>query len=134
MHVALLENGVMMVPLVYPSVKRGDERLRLNVTRGHTQEDMDKALVAARDLRSGLLRAGVISRRITASQVHQVQRAARRTGTPKAEASCTRCGDFVCRLCTPLEPVAMCNAAWCAPRSTGRSAARWVLCAPLVAR
>jgi glycine C-acetyltransferase len=44
MHVALLENGVMMVPLVYPSVKRGDERLRLNVTRGHTREDMDKAL------------------------------------------------------------------------------------------
>jgi glycine C-acetyltransferase len=44
MHLALLENGVMMVPLVYPSVKRGDERLRLNVTRGHTQEDMDKAL------------------------------------------------------------------------------------------
>jgi glycine C-acetyltransferase len=44
MHVALLESGVMMVPLVYPSVKRGDERLRLNVTRGHTREDMDKAL------------------------------------------------------------------------------------------
>jgi glycine C-acetyltransferase len=44
MHVALLENGVMMVPLIYPSVKRGDERLRLNVTRGHSREDMDKAL------------------------------------------------------------------------------------------
>jgi glycine C-acetyltransferase len=44
MHLALLENGVMMVPLVYPSVKRGDERLRLNVTRGHSREDMDKAL------------------------------------------------------------------------------------------
>jgi len=44
MHVALLENGVMMVPLVYPSVRKGEERLRLNVTRGHTREDMDKAL------------------------------------------------------------------------------------------
>jgi 8-amino-7-oxononanoate synthase len=44
MHVALLENGVMMVPLVYPSVRKGDERLRLNVTRGHTKEDMDRAL------------------------------------------------------------------------------------------
>jgi glycine C-acetyltransferase len=44
MHLALLENGVLMVPLVYPSVKRGDERLRLNVTRGHSREDMDKAL------------------------------------------------------------------------------------------
>ena len=44
MHLALLENGVMMVPLVYPSVKKGDERLRLNVTRGHSREDMDTAL------------------------------------------------------------------------------------------
>ncbi|MET0344335.1 MAG: pyridoxal phosphate-dependent aminotransferase family protein [Polyangiales bacterium] len=44
MHVALLESGVMMIPLVYPAVKRGEERLRLNVTRGHTREDMDRAL------------------------------------------------------------------------------------------
>ena len=44
MHVALLECGVMMVPLVYPSVKQGEERLRVNITRGHTQEDMDTAL------------------------------------------------------------------------------------------
>ncbi|MGO9837585.1 MAG: aminotransferase class I/II-fold pyridoxal phosphate-dependent enzyme [Polyangiaceae bacterium] len=44
MHVALLECGVMMVPLTYPSVKPGEERLRVNVTRGHTQEDLDGAL------------------------------------------------------------------------------------------
>ena len=44
MHLALLENGLMMVPLTYPSVKVGDERLRLNVTRGHTNEDIDLAL------------------------------------------------------------------------------------------
>jgi len=44
MHVALLECGVMMVPLTYPSVKQGEERLRVNVTRGHTQEDLDMAL------------------------------------------------------------------------------------------
>jgi len=44
MHVALLENGVLMVPLTYPSVKQGEERLRVNITRGHTQEDMDIAL------------------------------------------------------------------------------------------
>lgn len=25
-----------------------------------------------------------------------------------AEASCSRCGDFVCRLCTPLEPLPLC--------------------------
>ncbi|MCG8554230.1 MAG: aminotransferase class I/II-fold pyridoxal phosphate-dependent enzyme [Proteobacteria bacterium] len=44
MHMALLENGVMMVPITYPGVKQGEERLRLNVTRGHSREDMDKAL------------------------------------------------------------------------------------------
>jgi len=44
MHVALLECGVMMVPITYPGVKPGEERLRVNVTRGHTQEDMDTAI------------------------------------------------------------------------------------------
>jgi 8-amino-7-oxononanoate synthase len=44
MHIALFECGVLMVPLTYPSVKQGEERLRVNVTRGHTQEDMDTAL------------------------------------------------------------------------------------------
>ena len=44
MHVALLENGVMMVPITYPGVKQGEERLRVNVTRGHSYEDMDQAL------------------------------------------------------------------------------------------
>ena len=44
MHIALLECGVLMVPLVYPAVKQGEERLRVNITRGHTQEDMDIAL------------------------------------------------------------------------------------------
>ena len=44
MHIALLEGGVHMVPIVYPGCREGEERLRLNVTRGHTKEDMDKAL------------------------------------------------------------------------------------------
>ena len=44
MHVALMENGVMMVPITYPGVKKGEERLRVNITRGHTREDMDQAL------------------------------------------------------------------------------------------
>jgi glycine C-acetyltransferase len=44
MHVALLECGVLMVPIVYPGAKIGEERLRVNITRGHTQEDMDHAL------------------------------------------------------------------------------------------
>lgn len=44
MHTALFECGVLMVPIVYPGVKIGEERLRVNITRGHTQEDMDTAL------------------------------------------------------------------------------------------
>jgi 8-amino-7-oxononanoate synthase len=44
MHIAMLECGVLMVPLTYPSVKQGEERLRVNITRGHTQEDLDLAL------------------------------------------------------------------------------------------
>ncbi len=43
-HHALMECGVMMVPITYPGVKLGEERLRVNITRGHTQEDMDTAL------------------------------------------------------------------------------------------
>lgn len=43
-HVAMLESGVMMVPITYPGVKKGEERLRLNVTRGHSYEDMNQAL------------------------------------------------------------------------------------------
>lgn len=44
MHIALLECGVLMVPITYPAVKHGEERLRVNVTRGHTQEDLDQGL------------------------------------------------------------------------------------------
>jgi len=44
MHIAMFECGVLMVPITYPGVKLGEERLRINVTRGHTQEDMDSAL------------------------------------------------------------------------------------------
>lgn len=44
MHLALLESGVMMVPITYPGVKQGEERLRVNVTRGHSREDIDKAV------------------------------------------------------------------------------------------
>jgi 8-amino-7-oxononanoate synthase len=43
-HVALFESGVLMVPITYPGVKVGEERLRVNVTRGHTQEDLDTAV------------------------------------------------------------------------------------------
>ncbi len=44
MHVALLECGVFMMPIMYPGTKVGEERLRVNITRGHTQEEMDSTL------------------------------------------------------------------------------------------
>ena len=34
----------MMVPITYPGVKEGQERLRVNITRGHSREDMDRAI------------------------------------------------------------------------------------------
>ncbi len=43
-HVHMFEHGVLMVPIMYPAVKQGHERLRLNVTRGHSYEDIDLAL------------------------------------------------------------------------------------------
>jgi 7-keto-8-aminopelargonate synthetase-like enzyme len=49
MHIALFECGVLMVPVIYPAVKYGEERLRLNVTRGHTQEDLDRALALLKE-------------------------------------------------------------------------------------
>ena len=47
----------MMVPITYPGVKPGEERLRLNVTRGHSREDMDRALDLLDRLRQAIQRA-----------------------------------------------------------------------------
>lgn len=44
LHVALMEHGILMVPITYPGVKQGEERLRLNVTLAHSYEDMDRAI------------------------------------------------------------------------------------------
>jgi glycine C-acetyltransferase len=44
MPYSMYDEGVMMVPITYPGVKFGEERLRLNVTRGHSMEDMNRAL------------------------------------------------------------------------------------------
>lgn len=44
MHQMLYDQGVHMVPITYPGVKQGEERLRVNVTRGHTREEMNHAL------------------------------------------------------------------------------------------
>ncbi len=50
LHHMLFERGVHMVPITYPGVKNGEERLRVNVTRGHTREDMNLALDALEEL------------------------------------------------------------------------------------
>lgn len=41
---SLFEEGVFVVPIVYPMVARGTERIRNQVSAGHTREDLDKAL------------------------------------------------------------------------------------------
>ncbi len=41
---ALFENGVLMLPMVFPAVARGEERLRCTISAKHTRADLDKAL------------------------------------------------------------------------------------------
>jgi glycine C-acetyltransferase len=43
---ALFEEGIFVVPIVYPMVPRGTERIRNQVNAGHTKEDLNKALAA----------------------------------------------------------------------------------------
>lgn len=50
LHQLLFERGIHMVPITYPGVKNGEERLRLNVTRGHTRAELDQALSALEEL------------------------------------------------------------------------------------
>ncbi|MBX7150749.1 pyridoxal phosphate-dependent aminotransferase family protein [bacterium] len=40
----LRENGILMLPMVYPAVARGEERLRCTISAKHTNADMDRAL------------------------------------------------------------------------------------------
>lgn len=44
MAVKLYQNGIFMVPMVYPAVPKGQERLRCTITAGHSKEDLDRAL------------------------------------------------------------------------------------------
>ncbi len=37
----LLERGIYVIPAIYPAVKLGDSRFRVNVTTQHTKEDLD---------------------------------------------------------------------------------------------
>lgn len=50
LHQMLFERGVYMVPITYPGVKPGEERLRVNITRGHTRDEMALALACLDDL------------------------------------------------------------------------------------
>ncbi|MEM1867839.1 MAG: aminotransferase class I/II-fold pyridoxal phosphate-dependent enzyme, partial [Thermosphaera sp.] len=42
----LWDEGIFVVPIVYPMVARGTERIRNQVNAGHTIEDLNKALEA----------------------------------------------------------------------------------------
>lgn len=42
----LFDEGIFVVPIVYPMVARGTERIRNQVNAGHTREDLDRALSA----------------------------------------------------------------------------------------
>lgn len=46
MHLSqkLMENGVLMLPMVYPAVAQGEERLRCTISAKHTKEDLDRAM------------------------------------------------------------------------------------------
>ena len=50
MHHMLFERGLHLVPITYPGVKQGEERLRLNLTRGHTRDEMNRCLDALDEL------------------------------------------------------------------------------------
>lgn len=40
----LFDAGFYLVPIVYPAVKKGVERMRCNITAGHSDEDIDRLL------------------------------------------------------------------------------------------
>lgn len=50
MHHLLYERGFHLVPITYPGVKKGEERLRFNVTRGHSYEELNGVLEALTEL------------------------------------------------------------------------------------
>jgi len=50
MHHMLYDRGVYMVPITFPGVKKGEERLRVNITRGHTRAEMNHALDVLEEL------------------------------------------------------------------------------------
>ena len=50
LHQMLFDRGIYMIPITYPGVKVGEERLRVNITRGHTRAEMNLALECLDDL------------------------------------------------------------------------------------
>ncbi|MBL8602689.1 MAG: aminotransferase class I/II-fold pyridoxal phosphate-dependent enzyme [Myxococcales bacterium] len=50
LHHMLYDRGIYLVPITYPGVKHGEERLRLNVTRGHTRAELHQVLDALDEL------------------------------------------------------------------------------------
>ena len=50
LHHMLYDRGIYMIPITYPGVKQGEERMRLNVTRGHTRAELDHCLATLEEL------------------------------------------------------------------------------------
>jgi glycine C-acetyltransferase len=50
LHHLLYERGFHLVPITYPGVKKGEERLRFNVTRGHSYDELNGVLEALTEL------------------------------------------------------------------------------------
>ena len=48
--------GIHVRPVVYPAVRRGSERLRMNVTSAHRREDLDTAVTVLSEARATLAR------------------------------------------------------------------------------
>jgi 7-keto-8-aminopelargonate synthetase-like enzyme len=53
LHHMLYDRGIYMIPITYPGVKQGEERMRLNVTRGHTRAELEHCLDPRRARRHG---------------------------------------------------------------------------------
>lgn len=70
LHHMLWERGIYMVPIPYPGVKRGEERMRLNVTRGHTYEELDRCVEVLTELATmgGILGSDESSSKISTTE------------------------------------------------------------------
>jgi glycine C-acetyltransferase len=56
---ALLEAGIYVIGFCYPVVPKGQARIRVQLSAGHTTEDVDRAVAAFREVGSRFEALGV---------------------------------------------------------------------------